>query len=145
MTRRKHGAATVRIGTSGWHYAHWKGPFYPASMPNHQFLSFYTTHYTTVELNNPFYRIPTEKTFAAWRENTPSGFLFAVKANLRFTHIKNFKDPHPDLSDFLQRVDALHEIIEIGLGVLQFFDVGETAVGLEREEKTARRILAPRR
>src|SRR3569832_844423 len=103
MTRRKHGAATVRIGTSGWHYAHWKGPFYPASMPNHQFLSFYTTHYTTVELNNPFYRIPTEKTFAAWRENTPSGILFAVKANRRFTHIKKLQAPQPELDALLKR------------------------------------------
>lgn len=107
MLQRKHGAGTVRIGTSGWHYIHWKGPFYPASMPNTQFLRFYAEHYTTVELNNPFYRTPSEKTFAAWRENTPSGFLFAVKANRRFTHIKKLKDPQPDLDQFMQRVDAL--------------------------------------
>src|SRR3569832_2441493 len=103
MTRRKRGAATVRIGTSGWHYAHWKWPFYPASMPNHQFLSFYTTHYTTVELNNPFYRIPTEKPFAAWRENTPRGFLFAVKANRRFKHIKKNNSFSCDSRSFSMR------------------------------------------
>src|SRR3569623_610051 len=106
MTRRILVAATGRFGTSGWHYAHWKGPFYPASMPNNQILSFYTAHYTTVELNNPFYRIPTEKTFAAWRENTPSGYLFAGKAKRRFTHIKKRLDPLPELEDFLQRVVA---------------------------------------
>lgn len=107
MTHRKQRAAMVRIGTSGWHYAHWKGPFYPATMPSSQFLAFYTERYTTVELNNPFYRIPSEKTFAAWRERTPPGFLFAVKANRRFTHVKKLKDPQPDLDLFMQAVDAL--------------------------------------
>jgi len=53
----------IRIGTSGYHYKHWKGPFYPASTPASKLLDFYAQHFDTVELNNSFYRLPTESAF----------------------------------------------------------------------------------
>ena len=49
-------ACDIRIGTSGFHYKHWKGPFYPEKMPADAMLDFYTQHFDTVELNNSFYR-----------------------------------------------------------------------------------------
>src|SRR5262249_48866296 len=52
--------STVHIGTSGWHYPHWRGPFYPEKMPGSRMLDFYTQHFDTVELNNTFYRLPVE-------------------------------------------------------------------------------------
>jgi hypothetical protein len=71
----------VHIGTSGWHYAHWRGPFYPASLPNSQFLPFYAQAFDTVEINNSFYRLPTVATLEHWYKTTPGHFCFAVKAS----------------------------------------------------------------
>jgi uncharacterized protein YecE (DUF72 family) len=68
----------IRIGTSGFHYKHWKGPFYPEKMPDAGMLDFYTRHFDTVELNNSFYRLPTVEAFKCWRDATSENFLFAV-------------------------------------------------------------------
>src|SRR5262249_28747179 len=72
---------SVHVGTSGWHYAHWRGPFYPEKLPASKMLEFYTRHFDTVELNNTFYRLPTEKGLETWRESTPKGFCFAAKGS----------------------------------------------------------------
>ena len=64
-------ACDIRIGTSGFHYKHWKGPFYPPKMPDAALLGFYTQHFDTLELNNSFYRLPTEEAFHAWRDAAP--------------------------------------------------------------------------
>jgi uncharacterized protein YecE (DUF72 family) len=71
----------VRIRTSGFHYKHWKGPFYPPKIPDSKLLAYYVQHFDTVELNNSFYRLPTAEAFDAWRNATPNNFLFAVKAS----------------------------------------------------------------
>jgi len=76
--------AQIRIGTSGWHYKHWVGAFYPNKMPASRMLEYYIREFDTVELNNSFYKLPDFKTFACWRDATPEGFEFAVKAS-RFT------------------------------------------------------------
>jgi uncharacterized protein YecE (DUF72 family) len=57
----------IRVGTSGFHYKHWKGPFYPRKMREAAMLDFYTLHFDTVELNNSFYRLPTVDAFKCWR------------------------------------------------------------------------------
>jgi uncharacterized protein YecE (DUF72 family) len=66
----------LRIGTSGWHYPSWRGSFYPQDTKPRDFLPYYVTRFDTTELNNPFYRAPTDKAVEAWREGTPEGFLF---------------------------------------------------------------------
>lgn len=109
MADKPKRVGTVHIGTSGWHYAHWKGPFYPPGLPNDQMLDFYTQHYATVEINNPFYHVPSAATFAAWRDSTPPAFVFAVKANRRFTHSKKLKDPQPALNQFVRRAATLRD------------------------------------
>jgi uncharacterized protein YecE (DUF72 family) len=78
----------LRVGTSGWQYKHWKGRFYPADLPTSEWLSHYTRHFDTVELNNPFYRQPERKTFEKWRRAVPDEFLFSVKLNRFITHLK---------------------------------------------------------
>jgi uncharacterized protein YecE (DUF72 family) len=78
----------LRVGTSGWQYKHWKGRFYPADLPTSEWLSYYTRHFDTVELNNPFYRQPERKTFEKWRRAVPDEFLFSVKLNRFITHLK---------------------------------------------------------
>jgi uncharacterized protein YecE (DUF72 family) len=81
-------AGDIRIGCSGWSYPHWRKVFYPEKMPAREHFAFYAQHFNTVELNNSFYRQPTREQFAAWREQAPPGFLFAVKGSRYVTHVK---------------------------------------------------------
>ena len=81
-------AGDVRIGCSGWSYAHWRKRFYPEKMPAREHFAFYAQHFNSVELNNSFYRQPPRERFEAWREQAPPGFLFAVKGSRYVTHIK---------------------------------------------------------
>ena len=97
----------IRIGTSGFHYKHWKGPFYPQKMPDAAMLDFYTRHFDTVELNNSFYRLPTADAFKCWRDATPENFLFAVKARPFITHNKKLKDPKNAINNLLPRAAHL--------------------------------------
>jgi uncharacterized protein YecE (DUF72 family) len=97
----------LHIGTSGWHYDHWRGPFYPADIRSEQMLDFYARKFQTVEINNSFYHLPSEKTFQAWKDQTPPGFLFAVKANRYITHMKKLKEPEKPLEKFFAHAEAL--------------------------------------
>ena len=97
------------IGTSGWYYEHWKGRFYPDSLPKSKWLAFYSEHHTTVELNNSFYRLPSIEAFTRWRYIAPSGFKFAVKVSRFITHIKRLKDVDEPLVKFLSHADYLED------------------------------------
>jgi len=97
----------VRIGTSGWHYKHWLGLFYPAKLVAKEMFRFYALHFNTVELNNTFYRLPGLETFESWRDNSPDGFLFAVKASRFITHMKKLKDPESSTLKFFDGVERL--------------------------------------
>jgi uncharacterized protein YecE (DUF72 family) len=97
------------IGTSGWHYEHWRGVFYPKELARSKWLEFYAWHFATVELNNSFYRLPSEKAFVNWREASPAGFKFAVKVSRFITHIKRLKDVEEPLQNFLTRADLLND------------------------------------
>ncbi|MBD3393954.1 MAG: DUF72 domain-containing protein [Chitinivibrionales bacterium] len=107
MSRRKK--ASYRIGTSGWHYTHWRGPFYSAGMNSRDMLAFYARHFDTVEINNSFYRLPEESTLKNWAATVPAGFTFAVKASRYITHIKKLKDPQEPLKTFFGRIEVLGE------------------------------------
>ncbi|MDF2766742.1 MAG: hypothetical protein K0S81_3737, partial [Rhodospirillales bacterium] len=92
----------LRIGTSGWHYQHWRESFYPlGEAPS---LVRYTERFDTVEINNSFYRLPSAETFQAWRERSPPGFLFAVKASRFITHMKKLTDPEGSFEKFFSAV-----------------------------------------
>ena len=97
----------IRIGTSGWHYPHWRGVFYPEKLPTSKWLDYYAQHFDTVELNSTFYRLPPETGLDAWRESTPRGFCFAAKGSRFLTHMKKLKDPVPGIAKFFERVDRL--------------------------------------
>ncbi len=99
----------VRIGTSGWHYKHWIGNFYPDKCPVSKMLAHYFVHFDTVELNNTFYMLPKVETMRCWRDATPSNFEFAVKASRFLTHNKKLKEPENALDNFLPRAEALGE------------------------------------
>ncbi|SRR6056297_1273055 len=87
----------IHIGTSGWNYDHWKGPFYPEDLPQDQWLKFYTDHFDTVEINNSFYQQPEKETISEWRDGVPDHFLFAAKANRYITHMKKLNDPEESI------------------------------------------------
>jgi uncharacterized protein YecE (DUF72 family) len=99
--------AAVHIGTSGWHYMHWKGPFYPEDLPTSKMLDYYVRHFDTVEINNSFYRLPTEAAFTAWRDGTPPGFCFAVKGSRFLTHMKKLKEPEEGIRRFFEGAAVL--------------------------------------
>ncbi|MEV8536734.1 DUF72 domain-containing protein [Streptomyces sp. NPDC051211] len=83
----------VFVGTSGWQYRDWSGILYPPERPQRLWLEEYAQHFSTVELNNAFYRLPAPHTFAQWHARTPPGFVMAVKASRFLTHIKRLREP----------------------------------------------------
>ena len=89
------------IGTSGWKYAHWENLFYPADLKKRDQLNYYTSLFTTVELNNSFYRSPTPENFKSWNKEVPDDFVYTVKANRFFTHLKKLNVQREDLDRFL--------------------------------------------
>jgi uncharacterized protein YecE (DUF72 family) len=98
----------ARVGLSGWNYAHWRdGVFYPSRLPASRWLGFYAERFDTVEVNSTFYRLPRVDAVARWVEQTPEGFLFAVKASRYLTHIKRLRDLGPGLERFLERIEPL--------------------------------------
>ena len=100
-------SAEIRIGTSGWHYKHWLGKFYPERWPASRMLEFYRERFDTVEINNSFYQLPRESALAQWRESTGPDFRFALKGSRYLTHMKKLKDPEVGLERFLARADLL--------------------------------------
>lgn len=101
--------ADVYIGTSGWYYPDWIGRFYPDGLPMKELLPHYARHFTTVELNASFYRLPFENMVKGWHEKVPTGFLYAVKGNRRVTHLKKLADVDEELKTFFQRMSGLGE------------------------------------
>jgi uncharacterized protein YecE (DUF72 family) len=102
-------SADVHIGTSGWYYPDWIGRFYPDGLPMKQLLPHYARHFSTVELNASFYRLPFVNTVKGWHEKAPKGFLYAVKGNRRITHLKKLADVDEELKTFFQRISGLGE------------------------------------
>src|SRR5262245_16014330 len=82
----------VRAGTSGYSYKEWKGNFYPANMSAAGMLAFYGKRFSTVEINNTFYRMPSEKVLVSWSAQVPDQFAFVLKVPRRITHIKKLND-----------------------------------------------------
>jgi uncharacterized protein YecE (DUF72 family) len=97
----------LRIGCSGWNYKAWRGSFYPRGLSQAEWLPFYARHFDTVEANSTFYRLPQAETFAAWAEQTPAGFLMAVKASRYLTHMKKLREPEAPLQRLFDRAAAL--------------------------------------
>jgi uncharacterized protein YecE (DUF72 family) len=97
----------ARVGCSGWEYKHWRGDFYPATVPRTRWFEHYAAVFDTVEINNTFYRLPEERTFAAWSARAPAGFLYAVKASRFLTHMKKLKDPEEPLDRLFSRMRPL--------------------------------------
>jgi uncharacterized protein YecE (DUF72 family) len=99
----------IHVGTSGWNYKHWLGRFYPEDIKAGSQLSYYASFFSTVELNNSFYALPTPERFRKWKLTTPNNFLFAVKASRYITHMKKLKDGGAIAESFFSSVGTLKE------------------------------------
>lgn len=107
---------TIHAGTSGYSYPEWKGVFYPPKLPQSKFLEFYSGKFSTVEINNTFYRFPAAKLLEGWRETTPARFTFAVKVNQGVTHRGRLRDVEELTRDFIERC----KLLETKLGPILF-------------------------
>jgi len=106
----------IKIGTSGWMYDHWKGPFYPEDIASDEMLPFYAETFDTVEVNNTFYQLPSREKVRAWKADSPKDFLFIIKANRYITHMKNLLEPEEPVETLMERI----EILEHKLGPILF-------------------------
>ena len=125
---------SVHIGTSGWHYKHWVGTFYPEGTKPEQMLGYYSGAFRTVELNSTFYGLPEHATVAHWRDSTPAGFLFASKASRYITHRKKLKNAGRALEKTLAAV----RILGTKMGPVLFQLPPNWGVNLERLEEFLR-------
>jgi uncharacterized protein YecE (DUF72 family) len=94
-------------GTSGFSYKEWKGSFYPADLPADQMLRYYAERFPAVEINNTFYRMPSESTLRAWQDEVPPGFVFVIKATRQITHIKRLKEVEQPVEHLLNVTSCL--------------------------------------
>src|SRR5436190_8026906 len=92
MAKTYDGTKGVWIGTSGWTYDGWRGPFYPSDVPKKEWLAWYATRFASTEINFSFYRTPSLEAVRAWRDQTPADFLFAWKASKFITHWKRLNE-----------------------------------------------------
>src|SRR5437764_10151238 len=106
--------ATLFAGTSGFAYPGWKPGFYPPKLPAKQFLRHYAQRLNGVEINYTFRRLPSAATLQGWVEATPPGFVFAVKANQRITHIRRRKNAGEATELFLKMIDPLRTSRRLG-------------------------------
>ncbi|MDI1480302.1 DUF72 domain-containing protein [Polyangium sp. y55x31] len=132
---------TLFIGTSGWQYAHWRGTFYPQSLPSARWLDHYAERFQVVEVNNTFYRLPEANVFRSWAERTPADFVFAVKMSRFFTHLKRLRDPDEPIARFFDRASALGRklgpvLVQLPPGMKR--NAGRLDAALERFPTSAR-------
>jgi uncharacterized protein YecE (DUF72 family) len=104
----------VRIGCSGWNYPHWRERVYPRGLPQRRWLEHYATLFDTVEVNSTFYRLPRRDAVAAWVQQTPRDFLFAVKASRFLTHMKRLTDMGRGVERFYERIEPLVDSPKMG-------------------------------
>ncbi|MEP6691166.1 MAG: DUF72 domain-containing protein [Gemmatimonadaceae bacterium] len=98
---------TVRVGTQGWNYNAWVGPFFPVGTRPTDFLSVYARAFDTVEVDSTFYAIPPAKTVTGWAERTPAGFTFALKLPQEITHERKLRDSADATALFFERARLL--------------------------------------
>ena len=104
----------VWIGCSGWNYKDWRERFYPQGLPASRWLEHYAEHFETVEVNATFYRLPTREAVANWVEQTPAGFVFAIKASRYLTHVKRLRELPDGIARLSERIEPLLESPKMG-------------------------------
>jgi uncharacterized protein YecE (DUF72 family) len=100
---------SLRVGTSGYQYAHWRGLLYPPGLAQRRWLTLYALLFDTVELNATFYRLPAPEAADRWRDQVPAGFLFAVKGSRYLTHMKRLLETGAGVRRFHRPIARLGE------------------------------------
>lgn len=108
----------ITIGTSGYSYDDWIGPFYPEGTKKDEFLSYYVQHFDTNELNFTYYRMPSAKMLANFVDKAPKGFLWSVKAPSEITHKR--EDPAPNVQKFNDALQPMKDAKQLACALLQF-------------------------
>lgn len=90
----------ARVGISGWTYPPWRGDFYPRGLPHKRELAYASSVLTSIEINGSFYSLQRPESYARWAEETPDGFVFAIKGSRYITHIQRLRDPAVLLANF---------------------------------------------
>ncbi len=132
MARRK--GADIFIGTSGWHYDHWNGIFYPAEIQGYNELRFFSEHFSTVENNSSFYRISKESTYKTWSRMTPEDFRFSLKLNKLITHV-NRLELTPEVKERCEYILESTQVLESKLGAIVIQLPPSFAFDLKRMDK----------
>jgi uncharacterized protein YecE (DUF72 family) len=115
MTRRPGASLKpVHIGCSGWNYRDWRELVYPRGLAPSDWLAEYARHFHTVEVNTTFYRLIARDAVARWVEQTPTDFVFAVKASRYLTHIRRLRDIDVGVARFYERIEPLIEAGRLG-------------------------------
>lgn len=109
MARR----GALHIGTSGWHYRHWLGPFYPEGTRPGKMLDYYRQYFSAVEINNSFYKLLSPKALEQWRAATPDDFVFTAKGSRFLTHMKKLKDTGQGIERYFERARALGDKLQV--------------------------------
>jgi uncharacterized protein YecE (DUF72 family) len=97
----------IYVGTSGYSYKEWKGIFYPKKISPQEMLHCYSERFGTVEINNTFYRMPTESVLTSWAEQVPDEFVFALKAPQVITHLKRLKNVDTEMDYLFRTISVL--------------------------------------
>jgi uncharacterized protein YecE (DUF72 family) len=108
----------IYVGASGYGYKEWKGVFYPEKISPKEMLRFYSERFNAVEINNTFYRMPTENVLLSWAEQVPHGFVFAVKAPQVLTHIKRLENVEDETKYLFRTLSVLGD--KLGPVLFQF-------------------------
>jgi uncharacterized protein YecE (DUF72 family) len=104
----------LRIGCSGWSYAHWRGVLYPEHGSTGAWLSRYAEHFDTVEVNATFHRLPTRQSVERWAKVTPDTFCFAVKASRYLTHVKRLQGLDDGMRRLEERIGPMRSTAKLG-------------------------------
>jgi len=116
MTQPK--AGRLFLGTQGFAFDDWVGPFYPPGTPKERFLEAYAQNFATVEIDSTFYAQPRRSVVEGWRRRTPDGFVFAAKFPRLITHDKKLVDARAEAEAFVETMRLLGE--KLGVLTLQF-------------------------
>jgi uncharacterized protein YecE (DUF72 family) len=107
-------AKPVHIGCSGWNYRDWRGAIYPEGLPASRWLERYAELFDTVEINNTFYRLPSQSAVEGWVEQTPRNFVIAVKASRYMTHVKRLREMERTAGRYFEAIQPLANSPKLG-------------------------------
>jgi uncharacterized protein YecE (DUF72 family) len=107
-------AKPVHIGCSGWNHRDWRGAIYPEGLPARRWLERYAELFDTVEVNNTFYRLPSQSAVEGWVEQTPPGFVIAVKASRYLTHVKRLREMTRAATRYFNAIKPLADSPKLG-------------------------------